>query len=83
MLSATDWPRQSKISSCAPIAAKFRMSPAMSSGLPEKGREPSGQGMPVIVERRLIRDRQCREIAPLGFGQLFQRIDMRAHLLRG
>ena len=48
MLSAMDWPRQSKISSCTPIAAKFRMSPAICSGSPEKGRrEPSSEGMPV------------------------------------
>jgi hypothetical protein len=48
MLSAMDWPRQSKTSSCTPIAAKRRMSPAISSGAPENGRrDPSGDGMPV------------------------------------
>ena len=48
MLSAMDWPRQSKTSSRTPIAAKRRMSPAISSGAPENGRrDPSGDGMPV------------------------------------
>ena len=48
MLSEIDWPRQSKISSCTPIAVKVRMSPAMCSGSPEKSRrDPSGDGMPV------------------------------------
>jgi hypothetical protein len=46
MLSEMDWPRQSKISSCTPIAANVRMSLAMSSGSPEKGRrEPSDDAM--------------------------------------
>jgi hypothetical protein len=40
MLSAMDWPRQLKISSCTPIAAKLRMSPAMSSRSPKNG--PAG-----------------------------------------
>jgi hypothetical protein len=48
MLSAMDWPRQSKINSCTPIAAKVWMSPAICSGSPEKGRrDPSGDGTPV------------------------------------
>jgi hypothetical protein len=41
-----DRPRKSKINSCTPIAEKIRMSPAMSSDSPEKGRrDPSGDGM--------------------------------------
>ena len=47
MLSVMDWPRQSKISSCTPIAANVLISPAMSSGSPEKGRrDPSGDATP-------------------------------------
>src|SRR5437870_7949377 len=28
-----------------------------------------------VIERRLVGDRQCREIAPLGLGQLLQRLE--------
>src|SRR5271167_683628 len=35
-----------------------------------------------VVERCFVGDRQRREIAPLGLGQLLQRSEMRAHLLR-
>ena len=46
MLSAMDLPRKSRISSCTPMAAKERMSLAMSSGLPEKLlRVPSRSGI--------------------------------------
>jgi aspartyl-tRNA(Asn)/glutamyl-tRNA(Gln) amidotransferase subunit A len=48
MLSAMDSPRKSRISSCTPIAAKERMSPAISSALPEKLRRmPSRSGTAV------------------------------------
>jgi alkanesulfonate monooxygenase SsuD/methylene tetrahydromethanopterin reductase-like flavin-dependent oxidoreductase (luciferase family) len=39
-----DWPRQSKINSCTLIAAKVRMSPAMSSGSPENDSPASFNG---------------------------------------
>src|SRR5205085_6055192 len=35
-----------------------------------------------IIKWRLVGDRQCREIAPLGLGQPLQGVEMRAHLLR-
>jgi hypothetical protein len=44
LLSVMDWPRQSKINSCTPIAAKVRMSPAMSSGSPENDSPASFNG---------------------------------------
>ena len=45
MLAAIESPRKSKISSCTPMAANERMSPAISSGVPEKLRRvPSRSG---------------------------------------
>src|SRR5262249_28032979 len=44
MLSAMDWRRQSKTSSCTPIAAKVRMSLVICSGSPERNCRGSRAG---------------------------------------
>jgi alkanesulfonate monooxygenase SsuD/methylene tetrahydromethanopterin reductase-like flavin-dependent oxidoreductase (luciferase family) len=41
------------------------------------GPKPAGpvlRSNPGVIERRLVRDRQRREVAPLGLGQLLQRV---------
>ena len=40
------------------------------------------QSKAVVMERRLVGDRERQEIAPLGVGQLLQRVQMRVHPLR-
>ena len=52
--SEMDRPRQSKINSCTPIAAKFGMSAAISSGEQENGRRAPSIGEVGIVEPLVV-----------------------------
>ncbi len=73
MLASIELPRKSKISSCTPMAANERMSPAISSGVPEKLRRAAVAIRHVrVVERRLVGDGELGEVAALRFGHLLQ-----------